>query len=138
MTHRPSEPCPFKKDENPIGITGSCCSFRGNMVALYLLATGLAPLVFRLYENKTPEEAIDFAALLRAAGRAHRKALAFGDEVIRRSGGVLKDPTLDDFDIAIPGVGWKFSAKQMFEMIETTARWHEKIGRMKYSIDASF
>ncbi len=55
MTHGESEPCPFASAHNPIGVFGTCCSFRGATPSLYLHALAHHELAFFLYVDKTPE-----------------------------------------------------------------------------------
>src|SRR5262245_35315879 len=73
MIQPTSESCTFKDDKNPIGVFGTCCSFRGNGLALYLIALGLGPLAVRLFEDKLPEEALEFASELRAVVKQVRE-----------------------------------------------------------------
>jgi hypothetical protein len=134
MTHRKSEPCPYKDDNNPIGVFGSCCSFRGNATALYLFAMGMASLGLRLYEDKLPEVAIEFAAELRAAVAKQRDVMS---EASRRAGLPEPLPT-DKLTVKIPDVGWEYPVEQAFQAIEAAAVWHEKTGRMLAGIHAWF
>lgn len=65
MTHLVSESCPFKEDNNPVGVLSTCCSFRGSTVVWYLLALALFPPMMDIYRDKTSVGAIEFAKDLR-------------------------------------------------------------------------
>jgi len=65
---------------------------------------GLAALAIRLYEDKLPEEAIEFAEQLRSAVRQHRNMLS---EAARQAGVPMKSD-LKDYTIKIPDVDWEF------------------------------
>lgn len=132
MTHRKSEPCPYDSDHNPIGIYGTCCSFRGNAVALYLFAMGMGPLAVRLFSNMLPEEATEFADSLRAAVKAHRAKL---EEVATKTK-MPMDALLADATAKIPDVDWEFPIQKALLTIEAAAAWYEKTGRMLCGVRA--
>ena len=132
MTHRKSEPCPYAVDNNPVGMYGTCCSFRGNAVALYLFTMGMGPLAVRLFSDMFPEEAIEFADTLRAAVKAHRAKLA---EMAKKTGMPI-DELLAEAKARVPDVDWEFSIPKALLTIEAAAGWYEKTGRMLCGVRA--
>jgi hypothetical protein len=134
MIHRESEPCPYKDDNNPTGILGTCCSFRGNETALYLIAMGMGALALRLFEDKLPEEAIEYADELRNAESTLRK---FWTDAAKRAGQSV-DSSLEGCTAKVPGAGWEFPLSKAFQEIEACAKWHEKTGKMLCSIKTWF
>lgn len=73
-THRSDEPCPFEKDDFPIGQNGTCCSLRGKVAACELEAVGETALACRMFDDMTAEEAQAFSdELLAAADRLERE-----------------------------------------------------------------
>jgi len=132
MTHRKSEPCPYEADGNPIGVYGTCCSFRGNAVALFLFAMGMGPLAVRLFSDMLPEEALEFADVLHAAAAMHRKKL--GDTAEQH--GLSADSFLREAKARIPDVDWEFSIEKALQSFELAAAWYEKTGRMHCGVRA--
>lgn len=134
MTHEKSEPCPFQKDGNPIGMLASCCSYRGNMAALYLFAMGLGKLALDLYTDKTPQEAVAFADDLRQAIDGIMETMS---QAATRSNTTVQD-LLASTTIQVPDVGWIFPVTKAYEAIEDIADWYEKIGQMDFGVRAWF
>jgi hypothetical protein len=132
MTHQKPDPCPFKDDGHPIGVFGSCCSFRGNVAALYLLALGLGWLAPGLYTDKTPEEAITFAARLREAIERLRETM---NAAAQRANQPVDD-LFTSGTVKVPDVGWEFPIGQGVDAIEAVARWYDKIGQMGFGVHA--
>jgi hypothetical protein len=132
MTHRASAPCPYKDDNNPIGMLATCCSFRANAVALYLFAMGSGPLAVRLFEGKLPEQAIEFADQLHATATKYRNGMMDA----AKKAGKRVDPFLTGLTAQIPDVDWEFSIAKALQMIEACAKWHEKTGRMLCGVRA--
>lgn len=134
MIHRESELCPFKDDNNPKGILATCCSFRGNETALYLLALGMGALAIRAFEDKSPEDAIEYANELRQAVETLRK---FWIDAAKRAGRPV-DPSLEGVTAKVPGAGWEFPVNKALQEIEACAKWHAKTGRLQGSVKTWF
>ena len=134
MVHPESEPCPYKDDNNPTGVLATCCSFRGNETALYLIAMGMGQLALRLFEDKLPEEAIEFADDLRSTVATYRKVML---DALKRAGEPA-DSTLAGCTAKVQDVGWEFSIEKALHEIEACAKWHEKSGKMLCSTKAWF
>lgn len=133
MTHGPSEPCPFADDSNPQGVFGSCCSFRGNPTAFYLLALGFAPLVFGLYQNhETPDDAIAYAQALR---KVTKKVRELFKEAKHRAGDKEPD-AIEGLTVQVPDVGWKFPVEKALKSFEATIDWYEKVAHMGFGVKA--
>ena len=129
-THGPNEPCPFKKDNFPKGMLGTCCSLRGKVAAHELQALGETMLAMRMYDDMRADEAIDFAKELRVAA----------DRLEENARDRAKKPK---------GAGWngKWNAKEQrwdwqdystFEQaiasIREAAVWYEKVGGLGYGV----
>ncbi|MBN2561766.1 MAG: hypothetical protein JXQ75_12630 [Phycisphaerae bacterium] len=131
-THGPDEPCPFEKDNFPIGMVGTCCSLRGKAAAHELEALGENRLSERMYEDMSAEEAEEFAEELRGAG----------DRLERENAGKADKPK---------GAGWngiwnnrkkewEYQTYSTFEealaTIREAARWYEKVAKLGYGVHA--
>jgi hypothetical protein len=134
MTHLEDQPCPFSKDDNPHGVLATCCSFRGNPLAVYLLAMGLAPVAFDLYEDKkTAEDTIAFGEALRKLAIDMQSTFT---KLQQRAG---RDPSpSDEAVIEVPGLDWKFPVANLIEALEAASDWYEKVGRMGFGVKAWF
>jgi len=127
-----TEPCPYEADENPIGIHGTCCSFRGNAVALYLFAMGMGPLAIRLFLDMCPIEAVAFANELRKGASVHRETLLDSMKGMGKPNAAL----LQNCKAKIPDVDWEFSIDKALNTIEAAATWYEKTGQMDCGVRA--
>lgn len=133
MTHKDSEPCPFADDKNPIGVFGTCCSYRGNACALYCIGIGLGGLAIALYEDKTPEEAIAFATAIRGAVTKFNEVQA---DAFKRAGVAAGER--DKAEAEVPDVNWRFSLSKAVSELQQTAKWFEKVGKLGYSVHPWF
>jgi hypothetical protein len=136
ILHLESQPCPFKDLKRAHGVLATCCSFRANLLAHYLLSLWLIPQLLRLYDNKLPEEAIEYAAGLRLGMKETQEALLGVWNEDRRRAGKSLEQAIDDMAIEDGVIGWKFELKDAFAEIEAAARWHERVGRMHAGIHA--
>jgi hypothetical protein len=128
-THRDSEPCPFEQDHNPIGVFGTCCSFRANPTALYLVAMGLGRLALELYADKGPVETGEYAKLLRAVRNLDVMTLRLDAQ---------EDDSLEKAVIQIPDVGWSFPLGRARQTLEAAATWHTKVALAGFGVHAWF
>lgn len=136
MTHAESDACPFKDDGHPVGMLATCCSFRGNAVALYFMAMGLGPLALGLFEDKSPEECIKYAVVIRKTVKRFRQ---FAADVARDRSDVSDEAALvAGLTMKIPDVDWELSAEKALTAFESLADWHEKIGHMNFGVRAWF
>jgi hypothetical protein len=134
MTHQKSEPCPFQEDGNPIGMLASCCSYRGNMAALYLFAMGHGALALELYADKTSREALVLADDLRTAVKGLKETMS---QAAKRSSTPVED-FLASATIQVPDVGWSFRVEQAYEAIEDIANYYQMVGMMGFGVHAWF
>jgi hypothetical protein len=137
MLHAESDPCPFKDDNNPRGILGTCCSLRGSEVAQYLVALGFSPLLLRLFEDKLPEEALEFAEWLRQTADAFHEQMVNAASKKRARGG---KPPVNDFlrsaTVKVDGIDWEFQLDEAFRVIEVAAAWHGKVAKLHCGVRA--
>jgi hypothetical protein len=136
MTHQKDQPCPFKDDEHPVGMLATCCSYRGNGVALYLVAMGLGPLALDLFRDHTPEEAIEFAKNIRAAAKGYEHMLV---SAAKRKGHTQTDEELiREATMKVPDVTWEPSLAEALNAFRSVAAWHERVGSMGFGVHAWF
>ena len=86
---------------------------------------GSGPLAVRLFEDKLPEETIEFADQLRATATKYRNAMM---DAAKKAGKPV-DPFLTGLTAQVPDVDWEFSIAKALQTIEECAKWHEKTGR---------
>lgn len=136
MLHLDSQPCPFANENRAHGMLATCCSFRGNLLAHYLLSLWLIPQLLRLYDNKLPEEAIEYAAGLRLGIEQLREAFTRARNKQGKASPGLLEGDIAEMTIGIGVIDWKFELKDAFAEMEAAARWHERVGRMHAGIAA--
>lgn len=137
MLHRSTEPCPFKDDGNPSGAP-TCCSFQAGFTAHYLLALGLTPWLLRLYQDKSPEEAQEFAAqlhyILKKLRHADEKRMA---EQSKGSSKSVPDDPVDGSGRSNTGDLWVSKNREAaYLAIGLAARWHDKIATLHCGVYA--
>ncbi|MDB4928285.1 MAG: hypothetical protein JWM10_769 [Myxococcaceae bacterium] len=132
LTHSPDAPCPFKDDDFPIGMLGTCCSLRGKVAAYELDALGEDDLCERMHHDMTTAEALVFAAELRDAAT--------------RLEGKHHDPATVPRGAGFNGV-WDSTAKDVVFQEHSTfeealaaicvaADWYEMVGRLGFGTHA--
>lgn len=131
-THAADVPCPFKDDEFPIGMLGTCCALRGKIAAYELAALAEHDLHDRMYEDMTAAEALAFASELRHA--ADRLAA-------RRRAPNTPPPGVDDdgvedasADARVFQTGSTFA--ESLAAVRQAADWYEKVARLGFGVHA--
>ncbi len=134
FTHRETDPCPFKDDNFPIGMMGSCCWLRGKAAARELDALGEKDLCNLMYENMSAEQAIDFAEALRLyADDLERVYVRKPD----KPKGAVWNETWDPEKRAWVN-GTSSTLEEAVASIREAARWYEKVGRLGFGVRAWF
>ncbi len=132
FTHRKTEPCPFKNDDFPIGMMGSCCWLRGKVAAHELEALGEDDLSGRMLEDMTAEEALAFADELVAV--ATRLEAQYAGLSVKPRGTGWNGRWNDERKEWVWG---KYSTfEEALASIREAARWYEKVGRLGYGVHA--
>jgi hypothetical protein len=131
-THKPGEPCPFEKDNFPIGMLGTCCSLRGKAAARELEALGLPQLSARMYKDMSAEKAAEFSKDLRLAVARLEIQHANKTERPRGAGwnGLL--------DAKTKRVEYQTYStfEEALDVIRESARWYEKIAGLGFGVHA--
>lgn len=131
LTHREKEPCPFKDENFPIGMLGSCCWLRGKVAAYELDALHERQLCERMFQNMTAEEAFSFALELDAAA----------DRLERQHAGDAEKPRGAPWNGRLNERNeWVWETFSTFETalasIREAARWYRKIGLLGFGVHA--
>jgi hypothetical protein len=131
-THKPGEPCPFEKDNFPIGMLGTCCSLRGKAAARELEALGLPHLAARMYKDMSAEKAAEFSKDLRLAVARVEIQHASKSERPRGAGwnGRMNAKT--------KGVEYQTYStfEEALDAIREAARWYEKVAGLGFGVHA--
>lgn len=131
-THGPDEPCPFEKDDFPIGMMGTCCSLRGKAAARELEALGEHRLAEAMYRDMTCAKVEIFAKKLREAA----------DRLERRHAGQSAKPTGAGWNglWVAKKKEWEWQNHSTFEealaAIREAARWYEKVASLGFGVHA--
>ncbi len=131
-THAADVPCPFKDDNFPIGMLGTCCALRGKIAAYELDALAEHDLRDRMHEDMTAAESLAFASELRQA--AARLAARHRDRNTPPRGAGY-DGVWDASANA-----WVFQSHSTFAealaAIRQAADWYEKVARLGFGVHA--
>jgi hypothetical protein len=131
-THKPGEPCPFEKDNFPIGMLGTCCSLRGKAAARELEALGLPHLSARMYKDMSAEKAAEFSKELRLAVARLEVQHASKTDRPRGAGwnGLMNAKT--------KGVEYQTYStfEEALDVIREAASWYEKIAGLGFGVHA--
>ena len=131
-THGPDEPCPFEKDDFPIGMMGTCCSLRGKAAARELEALGEHRLAEAIYRDMTCAKVEVFAKKLREAA----------DRLECRHAGQPTKPTGAGWNglWVAKKKEWEWQSHSTFEealaAIREAARWYEKVASLGFGVHA--
>jgi hypothetical protein len=85
---------------------------------------GMGPLAVRLFSDMNPEQAIDFAKVLRDAANTHRESFA----KVAQKEGMSLESLLEDATAKVPDVDWEFRIAKALATFEAAAVWYEKTG----------
>ena len=131
-THKPGDPCPFQKDNFPVGMFGTCCSLRGKAAARELEALGLPHLSARMHKDMSAEKAAEFSKELRIAVARLEVQYASKTERPRGAGwnGIMNAKT--------NGVEYQTYStfEEALDVIREAARWYEKIAGLGFGVHA--
>ncbi|MBI5529774.1 MAG: hypothetical protein HY897_25905 [Deltaproteobacteria bacterium] len=126
--------CPFKGDNNPQGILGTYCWFRGKTLAFELDAIGKKKLSERCYENLSAEEADEFGErLLKLAGRLRKRYRDVPPEKQPRGAGW--DLTFDKKSKTWTAGSYSTFA-EVLETLEAGRRWYQKVASLGSGVEA--
>jgi hypothetical protein len=131
-THKPDEPCPFKDDNFPIGMVGTCCSLRGKAAARELEALGETRLSALMFKDMSAEKAAEFAKELWLAADRLQMQRACDYPRPRGAGwnglwnAKAKRVEYQDFS----------TFAEALSAIREAARWYEKIAGLGFGVHA--
>jgi hypothetical protein len=131
-THKLGEPCPFEKDNFPIGMLGTCCSLRGKAAARELEALGVPHLAARMYKDMSAEEAAKFSEDLRLA--VARLEIQHASKIERPRGAGWNGR----MNAKTKGVEYQTYStfEEALDVIREAARWYEKIAGLGFGVHA--
>ncbi len=134
QTHPDGAPCPFHPAALASEIFSGCCWLRGKVAAHELDALNEQRLATRMFDDMTPNEALDFGGELRAA--ALRLEAQHRDDDARPRGAGWNGC----WDATRRETVWRSYStfEEALAEIRLAADWYEKVGAMNYGVHAWF